>query len=48
MTGKDEAGEMITAAIAGCREDMLSIWSDPVVRDILRRSPARIEDTPGL
>ena len=48
MTGKDEAGEMITAVIAGCREDMISVWANPVVRDILRKSPSRIEDTPGL
>lgn len=48
MTGKDEAGEMITAVIAGCREDMISLWANPVVRNILRRNPSQIEDTPGL
>lgn len=48
MTGKDAMGEQITEIIAQCREDIIALWSDPLVREILSRSAARIEDTPGL
>lgn len=34
--------------IAGCRDDMRSIWEDRVVREMLSRRKVRIEDSAGL
>lgn len=31
-----------------CRIDMITLWSDPLVRDILRRRKIRLEEFPGL
>jgi guanine nucleotide-binding protein alpha-1 subunit len=47
-TGKDPQGDAITDSIARCREDILALWSNPVVRAILSTGPSRIEDSPGL
>jgi guanine nucleotide-binding protein subunit alpha len=37
-----------TEIIASCRGDMMALWADPMVHDILNRSPPRIQDEPGL
>ncbi|KAJ7270675.1 guanine nucleotide binding protein, alpha subunit [Mycena haematopus] len=34
--------------ISGCREDMRSVWEDRVVREMLSRRKARIEDSAGF
>jgi guanine nucleotide-binding protein subunit alpha len=47
-TGKDPQGDAITDSIARCREDILALWGNPVVRAILGANPSRIEDSPGL
>jgi guanine nucleotide-binding protein subunit alpha len=47
-TGKDPQGDAITDSIARCREDILALWGNPVVRAILSASPSRIEDSPGF
>lgn len=44
---KDEEDE-IAEIIASCREDMRSLWEDSVIREMLNRRKARIEDAPGL
>ena len=31
-----------------CRKDIMTLWSDPLVRDILRRRKVRLEEFPGL
>lgn len=46
--GKDTQGDLITATIAKCREDIMALWADPVVRAILSGSPSRVQDSPGL
>jgi len=31
-----------------CRNDMITLWSDPLVRNILRRRKIRLEEFPGF
>ncbi|KAJ7756308.1 guanine nucleotide binding protein, alpha subunit [Mycena metata] len=38
----------VQGVIAGCREDMRSVWEDRVVREMLSRRKARVEDSPGF
>jgi guanine nucleotide-binding protein subunit alpha len=40
----DEATEIL----ATLRDDIISLWEDPDVRDLLKVKNARIEDRPGL
>ncbi|KII91425.1 hypothetical protein PLICRDRAFT_507933 [Plicaturopsis crispa FD-325 SS-3] len=37
-----------TTVIAGCRDDMQSLWDDAVVRKVLVRRNIRLENTPGF
>ncbi|KAJ8690482.1 hypothetical protein PTI98_011907 [Pleurotus ostreatus] len=48
QTKKKDTEDEITEVIASCREDMKAIWEDPVVRELLNRRKARIEDSPGF
>lgn len=41
---KDEPQEVLFQ----CRKDIMTLWSDPAVRDILRRRKIRLEEFPGL
>jgi guanine nucleotide-binding protein alpha-1 subunit len=41
---KDEPQEVLHS----CRKDIMALWSDPLVRDILRRRKIRLEEFPGL
>lgn len=41
---KDEA----TVVLHECRSDLLCLWGDPAVREILRRRKIRLEEQPGL
>ncbi|KAG8845259.1 hypothetical protein FRB91_001916 [Serendipita sp. 411] len=34
--------------MSACREDMLALWHDPVVRQVLRMGNVRLEDMPGF
>ena len=43
--GKDTQGDLITATIAKCREDIMALWADPVVQAILSGS-RRVQDFP--
>ncbi|KAJ7153475.1 guanine nucleotide binding protein, alpha subunit [Mycena crocata] len=38
----------VQGVIAGCREDMRSVWEDRVVREMLSRRKMRIEDSAGF
>ncbi|TDL24443.1 G-alpha-domain-containing protein [Rickenella mellea] len=37
-----------TATLHSCRHDMITLWRDPVVRDVLRRRKVRLEEQPGF
>lgn len=37
-----------TAVLAACKEDIVTLWQDPVVKEILRKHNVRLEDSPGL
>jgi len=41
---RDEAQEMLYS----CRKDMMQLWHDPVVKEILRRRKIRLEESSGL
>jgi guanine nucleotide-binding protein subunit alpha len=34
--------------INACKDDMVALWSDPVVRQVLRIGNVRLEEMPGL
>lgn len=44
LKGGDEAMEVLDA----CREDIISLWNDDVVQDILARRRIKLEDEPGF
>jgi hypothetical protein len=37
----------VDAVLEGCRDDMIVLWKDPVVREILYRRDVRLEEGPG-
>lgn len=37
-----------TAVLVACKDDIISLWEDPAVRDVLRKHSVRLEDSPGL
>lgn len=41
---EEEAAKVLYA----CKDDMVSLWRDPVVREILHRRDVRLEEGPGL
>ncbi len=43
-----ETPDEATVVLYQCRHDMLSLWHDPTVQDILRRRKVRLEEQPGL
>lgn len=40
----DEPQEVLNS----CRKDMMLLWNDEVVREILKRKKVRLEEHPGL
>jgi guanine nucleotide-binding protein subunit alpha len=42
------ARDSISEIIASCRGDIMALWGDPIIHEILSRTPARIQDSPGL
>ena len=46
-TGQETVDES-QAVLHHCRADIVALWNDPVVRQILRRRKIRLEETPGL
>lgn len=45
---REREAEETSAIIAGCRDDMYALWTDPVVREMLDRKKMRMEDSGGL
>lgn len=43
-----EQDNEIADAIGELKEDIKTLWSDPVVQDMLSRRKSRVEDSPGL
>ncbi|KIK66216.1 hypothetical protein GYMLUDRAFT_928059 [Collybiopsis luxurians FD-317 M1] len=43
-----EIDDEIAEVIAGCRDDMKSLWEDLTVREMLSRSKTRVEDSAGF
>jgi hypothetical protein len=43
-----EDGEEITNVLDACRDDMATLWRDPVVRGILQLRDIHLEESPGL
>lgn len=37
-----------TAVLAACRDDIIALWEDPVVKSVLKRRGIRLQDMPGL
>ena len=37
----------VDAVLEACRDDMIVLWKDPVVREILYRRDVRLEEGPG-
>ncbi|KAH9927896.1 G-protein alpha subunit [Amylocystis lapponica] len=37
-----------TSVLAACREDIISLWEDPVVRGVLKKHGVRLQDMPGF
>lgn len=37
-----------TQVLAACKDDIISLWQDPAVREVLWRHNVRLEDSPGL
>lgn len=37
-----------TEVIFGCREEMMALWEDQMVREVLKRRKIRVEEGPGL
>ncbi|KAH9916664.1 G-protein alpha subunit [Fomitopsis serialis] len=37
-----------TAVLAACRDDIIALWEDPVVRAVLKRRGVRLQDMPGF
>ena len=46
-TGQETQDES-QLALHQCRDDMIALWHDPTVRDILRKRKMRLEESPGL
>lgn len=46
-TGQETQDES-QLAINQCRDDMIALWKDRFVRDILRKRKVRLEESPGL
>jgi guanine nucleotide-binding protein alpha-1 subunit len=40
--------EELTTVLEACREDIVSMWEDQAVKDMLRRRMVRLQDMPGL
>jgi hypothetical protein len=43
-----ETRDEITVGLHACRREMIALWQNPQVREILRRRKVRLEEGPGL
>lgn len=46
-TGQETQDES-QVALHECRDDMMALWNDRTVRDVLRKRKIRLEESPGL
>lgn len=46
--GRDRDGDDALDVLLGCKDDIIGLWQDPLIRKMLRRRQVDIEDTPGL
>lgn len=37
-----------TTVLAACKDDIVALWEDPIVRGILKKHNVRLQDMPGL
>lgn len=37
-----------TVVLAACKDDIVALWHDPIVREVLNKHNIRLEDSPGL
>lgn len=37
-----------TQVLSACKDDIISLWKDPAVKEVLWRNNVRLEDSPGL
>lgn len=37
-----------TTVLAQCRDDIVALWEDPVVKSVLKKHNVRLQDMPGL
>jgi guanine nucleotide-binding protein alpha-1 subunit len=37
-----------TNILAACREDIVALWTDPIIRGVLKKQDIRLEDSAGL
>lgn len=47
-TADGRARDNPAAVLDACKEDIVALWEDPVVRGVLRRHNVRLQDMPGL
>jgi guanine nucleotide-binding protein subunit alpha len=38
----------VTKILHACHQDLLDLWRDPAVREILRKKKVKLEEGPGL
>ena len=46
--GRDRDGDDALDVLLACKDDIIGLWQDPLIRKMLRRRQLDIEDSPGL
>ncbi|VDB91649.1 unnamed protein product [Peniophora sp. CBMAI 1063] len=46
--GRERDGDDALDVLLGCKDDIVGLWQDPLIRKMLRRRQFDIEDTPGF
>ena len=47
-TGDSRFKDNPTAVLAACRDDIVALWEDTIVRAVLKKHGVRLQDMPGL
>ena len=47
-TGNGRDKDNPSAVLAACKDDITTLWEDPVVRGVLKKHNVRLQDMPGL
>ncbi|KAF8644193.1 hypothetical protein AX16_008633 [Volvariella volvacea WC 439] len=45
---EDKTVDEATDVIAGCRDDIKALWTDPVIKAVLNKRRVKLEDSPGF